>query len=81
MHTAGDEFALLLPGVGKRAAGLRAAELEAELDALRVPDTHRSVYRGASVGHASRHPEETPGQVLGRAIDGMRARKRVRRHG
>jgi diguanylate cyclase (GGDEF)-like protein len=80
MHTAGDEFALLLPGVGKREAKLRAAELEAELDALRVPDTHQSLYRGASVGHASRHRQETPGQVLGRAIEQMRARKLVRSH-
>src|SRR2546428_5896463 len=37
MHTAGDEFALLLPGAGEEDASGRAAEVEAELDALPVP--------------------------------------------
>jgi diguanylate cyclase (GGDEF)-like protein len=78
MYTAGDEFALLIPGLDEQAAAHRAAELEAALDALEVPETHRGLYHGASVGHASRRPGETPGQVLGRAIETMRAQKRVR---
>ena len=52
---------------------------EAGLDALAVPDTHRDLCHGASVGHASRQAQETPGQVLGRAIDRMRERKLVRK--
>lgn len=81
MHTAGDEFAVLLPGLGKKAARARAKEIETSLDGLRVPQTHRSVYGGASVGHATRQIGETPGQVLGRAIEVMRDRKLDRRQG
>jgi diguanylate cyclase (GGDEF)-like protein len=80
MHTAGDEFAVLLPGAGEDAARTRAAEIESGLDHLDVPETHRAIYRGASVGWAARLGlEETPGQTLGRAIETMRACKSERR--
>jgi diguanylate cyclase (GGDEF)-like protein len=79
MHTAGDEFALLLPGADEAAARLRCDELEQALDALSVPLTHRSVYHGASVGWATRAASETPGQVVGRAVEAMRARKDERK--
>src|SRR5262249_1018388 len=75
LYTAGDEFALLLPRYDEPAAGARATEIEAHLDALAVPETHRDVYRGASVGYATRQAGETPGQVLGRAVKAMRDRK------
>jgi diguanylate cyclase (GGDEF)-like protein len=79
MHTAGDEFALLLPGVDENAGMQRCRELEADLDGLKVPDTHQPYYHGASVGCATREGDETPGQVLGRAIEAMHQRKLARR--
>jgi diguanylate cyclase (GGDEF)-like protein len=81
MHTAGDEFVLLLPGLDERSAAVRSAELEAALDSLGVPETHRDLYKGASVGHASRRPGEGPRQVLGRAVEQMRTRKISRGRG
>ncbi len=79
MHTAGDEFVLLLPDGDIEYAAARANEIEVALDALAVPDTHRDLYHGASVGAAARRIDETPGQTLGRAIDAMRKRK-LERH-
>jgi diguanylate cyclase (GGDEF)-like protein len=79
MYTAGDEFALLLPGADEKCAVTRAAEVELALDELDVPSTHRAVYRGASVGHATRAAGETSGQTLGHAIEAMQRRKDERR--
>jgi diguanylate cyclase (GGDEF)-like protein len=79
MYTAGDEFALLLPGQDEAAAMRRRLEVEAALDALEVPERLAAVYRGASVGAATRQPTETAGQTLGRSITAMRARKSERR--
>lgn len=80
MHTAGDEFAVLLPGAAEDVARRRAAEIESGLDDLDVPETHRAIYRGASVGWAARRGlDETPGQTLGRAIEIMRHCKSERR--
>jgi GGDEF domain-containing protein len=81
MFTAGDEFAVLLPGVTEEEVYARALQIEKELDELTVPETHRALYQGASVGSVSRHPRESPGQALGRAIEVMRTRKLVRREG
>jgi len=79
MYTAGDEFALLLPGRDEWATDRRRAEVENALDVLTVPAQLRASYQGASVGAASRRPAETPGQMLGRAILAMRRRKGERR--
>jgi diguanylate cyclase (GGDEF)-like protein len=78
-HRGGDEFAVILPGADADTAARRAGQIENQLDELSVPDTHRHVYRGASVGHATRHPGEEPGQTLGRAIEAMTVRKQIRR--
>jgi diguanylate cyclase (GGDEF)-like protein len=78
LYTAGDEFALLLPNVDHEQAVIRTREIETALDGLDVPPTHRSVYRGASVGPATRRKGQTPGQVLGDAIESMRDRKIAR---
>jgi diguanylate cyclase (GGDEF)-like protein len=78
-HAAGDEFAVLIPGADAEATSRRADELEASLDTLDVPPAYQQVYRGASVGHATRRPGETPGQVLGRAVTAMHERKSARR--
>ena len=80
LHIAGDEFAVLLPHADEATAARRANEIETQLDALEVPASHRPVYKGASVGYATRRTDETPGQTLGRAIDTMLERKRIR-HG
>lgn len=79
LHTRGDEFCLILPGAGEGETERRRGELESALQHLRVPETHRHVYRGASVGHASRSSRETPGQTLGRASEAMHERKQQRR--
>jgi diguanylate cyclase (GGDEF)-like protein len=78
-HTAGDEFALILPGVDEHAAAARAQEIETALDTLTVPEDYRPIYQGASVGYATRRQAETPGQVLGRATVSMHDRKAQRR--
>jgi len=81
LYTAGDEFAILLPGVGRAAARARARELEAALETIDVPESHRAVYHGAAVASATRRKGETPGQTLGRAIEAMHARKHERKQG
>ena len=75
MHTAGDEFALLLPGRDALTAERRRAELETALSTLPVPQRFATIYQGASVGYATRRDGETPGQTLGRGIESMRSRK------
>lgn len=79
LHTAGDEFGLLLPGADEQTAQRRRAEVEAALDGLDLPAQFDGIYGGASVGCASRIPGETTGQTLGRAIDEMRKRKKNRK--
>ena len=54
LHTRGDEFCLLLPGSDDATTQARGRALEALLDDLDVPESHRQVYRGASVGAAVR---------------------------
>ncbi|MGO9973777.1 MAG: GGDEF domain-containing protein [Solirubrobacteraceae bacterium] len=78
-YTAGDEFAILIPGADAEAAARRAGEVEDLLDMLDVPPAYKQIYRGASVGHATRRPGETPGQALGRAVAVMQERKSERR--
>ena len=79
MYSAGDEFAVLLPGRDEASASRRRAAVESALDALPVPERLASIYQGASVGVATRRAGETPGQALGRAIIAMRARKAERK--
>ncbi|HSD01286.1 MAG TPA: diguanylate cyclase [Gaiellales bacterium] len=79
LHTAGDEFCVLVPGCDEAAALHRAGELEAALDGLDVPHTHRHVYGGASVGAAAGLPSEPPMGTLARASIAMHERKLARR--
>ncbi len=79
LHTAGDEFCVLVPGGDEASALRRAGELEAALDGLDVPETHRHVYGGASVGAAARRSGEPPSETLARASVAMHARKAARR--
>jgi diguanylate cyclase (GGDEF)-like protein len=79
LYTAGDEFVVLLPAADAERARTRADEIEAALDALATPETHKGLYHGASVGYAVRQSGETPGQTLGLAIEAMRKRKLARR--
>jgi diguanylate cyclase (GGDEF)-like protein len=76
MHTRGDEFCLLLPGSDRAATEARGRELEVALDNLEVPESHRHVYRGASVGAAAREPGEHLMQTVARASVAMHERKR-----
>jgi len=79
LHTAGDEFCVLLADPDEASAVRRAGELEAALDALDVPETHRHVYGGASVGAAARRSGEAPADMLARASVAMHAHKAARR--
>jgi diguanylate cyclase (GGDEF)-like protein len=79
LHRAGDEFGVLLPHADEAAAIRRAREIEAALDALEVPASHRSVYHGASAAAATRRDGETLDEVLARAIAAMHRRKAERR--
>ena len=79
MNTAGDEFVILLAGQDTETAQRRRGEIEASLQRLEVPAKFDRIYLGASVGHATRRPGETPGQTLGRAIEAMRTRKTERK--
>jgi diguanylate cyclase (GGDEF)-like protein len=79
MHTRGDEFCLLLPGSGEAATAQRCERLQQLLTELEVPETHRHVYRGASVGGASRLPGEPVADTLTRASEMMDARKTATR--
>ena len=78
MNSAGDEFVILLPGQDANAAQSRRSEIESSLQALPVPAKFDGIYHGASVGTATRRPDETAGQTLGRAIKAMRTRKTER---
>jgi diguanylate cyclase (GGDEF)-like protein len=79
LHTAGDEFCVLVPGCDEATALRRAGELEAALDGLDVPETHRHVYGGASVGAAAGRSGEPPAATLSRASVAMHDRKAARR--
>jgi diguanylate cyclase (GGDEF)-like protein len=79
MHTRGDEFCLLLPGSDAAATADRCDELQRLLTELDVPDSHRHVYRGASVGGAARERGEPPAETLARASRAMHERKRATR--
>jgi len=79
LHTAGDEFCVLLAGCDEATALRRAGELEAALDGLEVPATHRHVYGGASVGAAAARVGEPPLGTLARASVQMHERKLARR--
>ena len=79
MHTRGDEFCLLLPGSDEEATARRGERLQQLLTELEVPETHRHVYRGASVGGAARTPGEPVAETLARASRAMHERKRATR--
>ena len=79
MHTRGDEFCLLLPGSDEEATARRGERLQQLLTELEVPETHRHVYRGASVGGAARAPGEPIAETLARASRAMHERKRATR--
>jgi len=57
---------------------LRCERLQGLLTDLDVPETHRHVYRGASVGGAARTPGEPVAETLARASRAMHERKRTR---
>jgi diguanylate cyclase (GGDEF)-like protein len=78
MHTRGDEFCLLLPGSDEETTGVRCERLQRLLTDLQVPETHRHVYRGASVGGAARAQGEPVAETLARASRAMHERKRDR---
>jgi diguanylate cyclase (GGDEF)-like protein len=79
MHTRGDEFCLLLPGSDEEATARRCERLQQLLIDLEVPETHRHVYRGASVGGAARQRGEPIAETLARASRAMHERKRTTR--
>jgi diguanylate cyclase (GGDEF)-like protein len=79
IHTRGDEFCLVMPSSDEEATARRCEQLQRLLAELRVPETHRSVYRGASVGAAARANGEALSETLARASRAMHERKRATR--
>ena len=79
MHTRGDEFCLIMPGSDEAATARRCDELQELLNGLSVPESHRHVYRGASVGGAARLGEEAAAETLARASRAMHERKAATR--
>ncbi len=79
MHTRGDEFCLIMPGSDQAATARRCDELQELLDGLVVPESHRHVYRGASVGGAARLGGEAAAETLARASRAMHERKAATR--
>jgi diguanylate cyclase (GGDEF)-like protein len=79
MHTRGDEFCLIMPGSDEAATARRCDELQELLDGLVVPESHRHVYRGASVGGAARLGGEAAAETLARASRAMHERKAATR--
>ena len=75
MHTRGDEFCLIMPGCDEAATARRCDELQELLDGLALPESHRHVYKGASVGGAARVPGEAAAETLARASRAMHERK------
>jgi diguanylate cyclase (GGDEF)-like protein len=79
MHTRGDEFCLIMPGCDEAGTAHRCDELQGLLDGLAVPESHRHVYHGASVGGAARVAGEGAAETLARASRAMHERKRATR--
>jgi diguanylate cyclase (GGDEF)-like protein len=78
LHTAGDEFGCITHASDDEDAAERATKIEQGLASIDLPSTHRSLYRGASVGYATALPGETPDSLIARATASMRQRKRER---
>lgn len=80
LHGAGgDEFVLCCTRAEARQAELRASSLEAQLDALDLPETLAGHYGGVSVGFTVHAEDEDPIAGVERAAAVMRERKRARK--
>lgn len=75
----GDEFVVMIEGVGAPHARDRADEITAVLDRLSLPAPLAALFHGASVGWAAVEPHERAAQALARAAAEMRSRKRRRK--
>ena len=76
----GDEFIIVLPGVGAvGGAATRAAEVERRLAEIVLDPDIAPLYGGASVGYALRQSGEEPLELVERAAALMRERKRQRK--
>lgn len=75
----GDEFVIVMPGVGRERAVERAEELMRSLDGLDLPEDLGSLFHGASVGYATASAGDDLWEVLDRASVEMRSRKRRRK--
>lgn len=75
----GDEFVAILPDADKARAVARAEEMTAALDGIDLGEELQRLFHGASVGWATAEPGEDSWQVLNRAAQEMRSRKRRRK--
>ena len=75
----GDEFVIVMPGVGRERAVDRAEELMRSLDGLALPEDLASLFHGASVGYATASAGDDLWEALDRASMEMRSRKRRRK--
>lgn len=67
----GEEFVLLLPGLGARAAARRAQDLRTRCAQIAVPTTTGTVRVTLSAGVATLHPGGSPEDLLRRADEAM----------
>ena len=75
----GDEFVLVMPGMARASAVRRVDELTALLDTLTLPDDLADLFHGASVGSATAAEDDDLWEILRRATNEMRSRKRRRK--
>ncbi|MED5573724.1 MAG: diguanylate cyclase, partial [Pseudomonadota bacterium] len=71
----GDEFAVLMPGIGRREADLRASAISDALNQLIVPWDGRAIQVRGSVGGACFGPNDDMGSVYQRADEDMNRKK------
>lgn len=75
----GDEFVVILPGATRSDVLKRAQEISETLDFVDLPADIAHLFRGASVGSATAEAGQDLWEVLRRANDEMRSRKRRRK--
>ena len=71
----GDEFAILMPGVNRREANLRASELSTGLNRLIVPWDGKAIQVRGSVGGACYGPNDDMDTIYRRADEEMHRQK------
>jgi diguanylate cyclase (GGDEF)-like protein len=75
----GDEFVVVVADATPEHAAIDAGRLAVALESIEVPDAARGLFRGASVGWAVAHDDESDADLLRRAAAEMREAKAQRK--